>query len=299
MAREVDCVPILPAAADVVHAGCPVLTKQRHFVLAKGQCGTAEWEMRWPDGVTADFSACLTADSVSADSVSADAYVGVQVRFQGCDRNSAIYEVDGTVVTDGSDGLIRFPIPQQVCCGAGIYTFQAAVTRDSTSVIFADGGMISVEHGLWGDTGDAGGPPTLQTIRFHLRDRAAENDLLQDVEFDDAEIIEAIRKPVEEFNETPPTLTPFSCATFPYHYHWRNAVVAELLRTAAHHYVRNKMNISSGGLVGDDKDKDRDYLRVAMLYIQEWKDFIVQKKSELNIRQGYFSAGSDYGLSPW
>lgn len=295
MARAVPCNLILPAADDVVHAGCPVLTKRRHFLIAKGQCGTAQWEMRWPDGEIADLSPCIEGSDDNANvSASLSAAYGLTAvaRFQGCGRGELLAEVPATVV-DASQGLVQFTFPEAVCQGAGIYQFQVALVND-TSVVFADGGLISVEHGLWGETSSMGGPPTLQTIRFHLRDRAVENDLLQEVEFDDAEIIEAIRQPVMEFNETPPPLTYFNCGNFPYHYHWRNAVVAELLRVAAHHYVRNKMQVSSGGLTGDDKDKNDDYLRVAGLYVQEWKTFIARKKTELNAMGGYSSMGSTY-----
>ena len=45
-----------------------------------------------------------------------------------------------------------------------------------------------------------------------------------------------------------------------FRHHWRNAIVAELLFTAAHHYVRNKMQAQSAGLAVDDKAKDKDYL---------------------------------------
>ena len=123
-----------------------------------------------------------------------------------------------------------------------------------------------------------------------------ENDLLMAVEFDDAEILEAIRHPVMKFNEMPPPLTPFTCKSFPFGHHWRNAIVAELMKTAAHHYMRNALKVSSGGLNVDDKNKYNEYLQFASLYIREWEDFITQKKVEINAGMFFGSQQSTYGV---
>jgi hypothetical protein len=294
VAKPINCQVIVPEAEDATHEGCAVLTKRRAFIIPKGQCGLAQWTMRWGDGQTADLSSCFpeTSSSESASaSVSGD--LTMAVRFMGCDRTCVLAQVEATIV-DAATGLVQFQVPDAVCQQSGIYQFQIAVLQ-GTSVVFADGGLISVEHGMWGDTSQMTGPPTLQEIRMHLRDRAAENDLLQAVEFDDAEILDAIKHPVMYWNEVPPPLEPLNCNTFPFRHHWRNAIVAELLFTAAHHYVRNKMNSQSGGLNVDDKAKDKDYLAIAMLYKQEWQEFVKLKKVSINAHGWSGSMGSSYG----
>lgn len=302
MARKVHCEGIIEASPDATHEGCPVVSKRRHISTAKGQCSVVTWGMRWPDGQVADFSDCLVSSSVSdsldssvswSESVVVGEFdVEIVARFQGCDRGPVLAETIGEII-DPENGIVRFQLPPEVCQNSGIYQFQLAVRRGG-QILFTDGGLISVEHGLFGDTDNMRGPPTLEEIRFHLRDRAAENDLLQAVEFDDAEILEAIRRPVMEFNETPPPICHFNCNNFPYRYHWLNAIVAELLRVAAHHYVRNKMETVGSGLRVDDKNKNDDYLRMAGLYIEEWKIFIARKKAELNANLAYGTVGSDY-----
>jgi hypothetical protein len=280
----VTCDGVIPEIAPIEREGCPVRTKRRHIPAVQGVCSEAQWTMRARDGRIADLSNCVGGGSLSAGSSSGsdsgEATADVAVRFQGCDGGCVLATVEATVL-DAAGGLIQFPIPEAVCQTAGIYMFQAAVIDADGRPRFVDGGLLSVEAGMWG-AGDSGGPPTIEEIRFHLRDRATENTLLAEVEFDDAEILEAIRQPIRQFNETPPPLRHYNCNTFPYRYYWRNAIVSELLKVAAHHYLRNKLQMTSGGLSTDDKNKNSEYMQLAMLYDREWREFIIQKKVELN-----------------
>lgn len=297
MAKSVNCQVVVPEAEDATHEGCAVLTKRRAFIIPKGMCGLAQWTLRWKDGQTADLSACFPTDSASASASESasvvDSDLSLAVRFQGCDRTCNLATVDVTLI-DAENGLVQFQIPEEVCQHAGIYQFQVAVLQGN-SVVFADGGIISVEHGMWGDTSQMTGPPTIEEIRMHLRDRPEENDLLAAAEFDDAEILNAISHPVMYWNEQLPPLPHRNCNNFPFRHHWRNAIVAELLFTAAHHYVRNKMQAQSSGLSVDDKAKDKDYLAIALLYKQEWQEFVKMKKIAINAEAFYGSTGSSYG----
>lgn len=293
VSRKVDCELVMPEAEDSVHEGCPILTKRRHLIVDKGQCGRAQWQMRFRDGTVADLSDCFP-DSESLSESNPELGISLKARFQGCDRSGVLATVDATV-ENAEAGLVQFDLPASVVANAGIYVFQVAIVGSSDEVVFADGGILSVEHGLWGNTASQNGPPTLQTIRFAIRDRAVENDLLQDVEFDDAEILEAIRQPIMQFNELPPPIQRFTCNNFPYRYHWRNAIIGELLKVAVHHYVRNKMKTQGTGLTVDDKNKDAEYYQLAAIYDREWKEFIVLKKMEINLTGFYGTLGSTYG----
>ncbi len=288
--RKVSCDLRLDQPADATHEGCVIRTKRGHISISRGQCGVAQWQIRWPNGDTADFSDCDIPGSVSEASVSESVEVSdvsVEVGFKSCDGPCLHANVVATIV-DASEGLVEFQIPDEVCHYPGIYQFEIGVLIGS-SLAMSDKGLISVESGVFGTEGTCIGPPSIQEIRMHLRDRPEENDLLQDVEFDDAEILAAVVRPVQQFNERPPTLRYYSCRTFPFRYNWLNAIVSELLRTAAHHYVRNKMNAQGAGLSVDDKDKDDDYLRIAKMYRDEWVEFMALKKAELNLRGFYGS----------
>lgn len=286
------------------HEGCAILSKVRHIVIEKGICATVEWGLRHADGKTADLSLCFPTESSASVSVSGSVSESsvsdvvteplIKIRLGDCDGAGTIYEVTGTVA-DAKTGTIRFTLPKEIFNLAGIYIMDMAMVDATTkSPLFIDNGILSVETGLWGDTTQRTGPPTLSDIRIHLRDTPLENDLLDDVEFDVAEVINAIVYPVHQWNEEPPPVAPFTCRTFPYRFHWRQAVVGELLRISAHHYMRNNLKLNHGGLQGNVKDKYQEYLALAESYRLEWKEFIDKKKLEINAGLGMKTLGSPY-----
>lgn len=294
-----DGVPVW-TPEQACHEGCAILSKVRHVLIPKGVCATIEWGLRHPDGKTADLSLCYsTNESLSfSASESAEAMEPlIKVRIGDCDSSGTIYEVTGSVA-DEKTGTVRFALPQQVFNLSGIYIMDMAVVDPITEApIFIDNGLLSVEAGLFGSTTQRTGPPTFSDIRIHLRDTAVENDLLDDVEFDTPEVVNALVYPIHQWNEEPPPVAVFTCRTFPFRYHWRQAVAGELLRIAAHHYMRNNLKLNHGGLEGNIKDKYKEYLVLAESYRTEWKEFITRKKIEINAGMGSSSLGSTYSQS--
>ena len=292
MTRAVDCTLFTAEPEDATHEGCPIVTKRRHVVVDKGVAACVQWEIRWPDGQVADFSECFESSASESESSSL-VDPTIRVRFgDGCNSVAIPGHVVGEMV-DAANGIVSFCLPAEVYNSGGLYQFQIAI-NDGTRNFFMDKGLISVEPGLFGDITQTTGPPSMQEIRIHMRDTAIENDLLGDVEFDDAEILFAISRPIQQWNETPPPIARRTCQNFPFRYHWLNAIVGELMLTALHHYTRNKMKASAGGLTEDDKNKDMEYTRLAQRYQDEWRHFIVTKKVQLNVARGFDSMGSDY-----
>jgi hypothetical protein len=292
VAAMLPCDLLLQEAPAPTRDGCPVRSRRRHVAAQQGVCADVMWTMRTSDGRVVNLTTCLQLDSLSGDSLSGSLSESgdrsIAVRFRGCDRGCLVGEVTATVV-DAAAGLIRFTLPEAVCQQPGLYQFQAAVL-DGTRPLFIDSGLVSVEPSLWGDE-QRSGSLTIGEIRNHLRDYAVENSLLGEVEFTDDEILDAVGWPIRQFNEIPPPLTPFSCNNFPYRYHWRNAVVGQLLKTAAHSYLRNKLQTASGGLSVDDKNKNAEYLQMSMLYEQEWKEFTMRTKASINANLFFGSTG--------
>jgi hypothetical protein len=281
--------------------GCPILTKKRTVLADKGVCATVEWPLRYRNGGAVDLTSCFPntdgEESQSETSVSADLdTASIVVRFAGCDRGGSIYEVDGTA-SDPTTGKIRFMPPPEVFNTAGIYQLSIGLKDIAGNVIFQEPGLLSVEPTLFGDVSQRTGPPTVRDLRIHLRDNPVENELLGDYEFDVSEIMEAVRYPVMQWNETPPPVARFNCANFPFTFHWRQAIVGELLRTAAHHYMRNEYQASHGGVTGNFKAKHRQYLELAELYSTEWRRFVRAKKIEINAGRAFSSLNSTY--SSW
>lgn len=139
------------------------------------------------------------------------------------------------------------------------------------------------------------GPITIPEIRMVLMDYECVNTLLDDVEFKDAEILMAIRRPVDRWNETTPNLILYTPATFPWREHWMIATVGYLMRAAAHKYRRNQLSYQAAGLSIDDMNKFNEYEKVAQLRIEEFDVWMKNKKIEINVAQGVGMLGSPYG----
>lgn len=292
-----------------LHEDCQIRLKQRHIRSEKGQLIIAHWPL-WDNQGQAinltEFMTELTTDPNAAESLSAslslslapeDLTFVVKARFMECEVGNSsptIYEITGDFV-DSDAGLVSFQFPDELACLGGVFRFQVGVlVAGTTRPLLLNKGLWSNESGLWGDTTTVNGIPSLMEIRNHLRDTPVENDLLDDVEFDDDEIVMAMVAPIQQWNETPPPVAYYSCRSFPFRYHWRQAIIGELMRTAAHHYLRNELRINHGGLSGNFKDKHREYLQLAQLYKDEWDRFVVNKKIEINVSGAAQGLGSLY-----
>lgn len=279
---------------DALAENCPVLTKFRAAVLQRGVSADVEWQLRDVNGDPIDLSGC----TLSASSQSSEGDVGqltVKVRIADAVLyGQCVYEVPGTI-TDATNGLIRFTPPAAVRDEANIYRLSIGLANNSAQIVWATDGLLSVERGLFGDPMQVTGPPTLQEIRLQIRDTVSENTLLAAMEFSDADIVYSLTRPLREFNETPPPLSQvFTGKNFPWHDAWLKATIANLLMIAADGYRRNRLATVQGGLTIDDKNKEPNYVQAAMLLRQEWLEFVMRKKVELNCNAAIGSLSSPY-----
>lgn len=281
--------------------GCPIRTKQRAVLVDQGLTRFIEWEWRDRQGRAVDLTPYLYGDSESSDSLSmpdADPPEGrVLVRFASC-QGRPIATVTGAVQSV-EHGITAVGIPEPVRERAGIYVVGWSIEDRYGRKVLADQGLLSVERSVWSKQDPPQGPPTLQELRMAMRDTAAENDLLMDVEFSDAEILWALVRPIQQWNELPPPVAPYCCETFPFTYHWTRAAIGLLLETAAHHFRRNKQLAMHGSMLLTDKDRDRPYLEAASLLMQEWLAFVRQKKIEINMRGAIGHIPSPYAAISW
>lgn len=186
---------------DAVADGCFVLSKQRAAIATKGQAARLEWQIRGRDGQPLDLSLCECTGSDEGNG-------GVKVRFSDAFSSCAIglWEDDAEII-DAETGLVQVDVPAAAIERASIYQLQFAVVGCDEKVKAVDNGWLSVERGMFAEDGNGvQGPPTLMELRMRLRDTMVENSLLAQVEFSDAEIIYAVQRPVQEFNEEPPNL---------------------------------------------------------------------------------------------
>jgi len=252
---------------------------------------------------TSSSSSSSSLESMISSSSSSSSIVAVDEDFSGlrfivkemnhfCRAN---IDVEGTVI-DAEAGQFTVPIPSECLrLYPGIYVAQSILIREGVTqrVIPA---YFEVPPNFAGDCQWQNQVITPAEIRMALRDECpSDNFLLDELEFTDAEIMWAIRRPIDEWNETPPpvynNMTPM---TFPYRYHWVGAVIGELYLSAAAHYRRNRLPYNAAGMAVDDKNKSNEYETIGQNRRQEWVQWMKHKKIELNVAPGFKTLRSDF-----
>lgn len=257
---------------------CPVVSKTRTVIVDKGQLATIRWELRDRTGKAVNLQNCVDAGGLVFGRIIDDIY--------GCDETVDIE----AVAYDPSAGLVDLTLTSELVDKPGVYTLQFGLVNDLGQPTFVDRGLLSVERGLFGSSKQAnGGPVTIGELRLQLRDFAISNDLRGVVEYDDTEMIHALQQPIREWNELPPAVNFFTPRTFPFHYHWMIATCGNLLQIAAFWYLRNKMQVTHGGVQDDDRNRDQAYMAVSNMLRQQWLEFVRQQKYALNAQLAFGS----------
>jgi hypothetical protein len=133
-------------------------------------------------------------------------------------------------------------------------------------------------------------------IRMFIRDYANKNILIDDVQFNDAELNLALEMAVSDYNSvTPQTmLTPSS---FPQHLKYLLMVGTArfLMMSESFLQIRNQSTYQDGEIspIGLD-DKMAQYAQLAQQLKAEWDDRVRQVKTQNNMEAAYNSVGSGY-----
>jgi hypothetical protein len=137
-------------------------------------------------------------------------------------------------------------------------------------------------------------PLTIAEIRMWLRDNSPEdNFLLDEVEFKDSEIMAAIRRGVDLWNETPPMMQRYhyTAANFPYRSAWIDVTIGFLKSSAYHWFLRNHLQYNAGGVAIDDKNKWQAYRQDAMEAKDRYVNWMKDVKPQLNAGQAWGGVG--------
>jgi len=205
-----------------------------------------------------------------------------------------LYFTQAGTVEDAATGKISISIAAATLTKPGIYLGELTVTL-AGSPVKRFRCYVEVVASL--NSQQVCGPLTIGEIRAALRDRCAEdNYLLDKVEFQDGDIMYAIKRPIDWWNETVPSGVPtYSYSTFPFRYHWTDAVIGELLRIAGLQLSRNRLQLNGGGITTDDKARAEVYLNLGNKLISEFKIWGCSRMKRENlekftgyVRSGYF-----------
>ncbi len=208
--------------------------------------------------------------------------------------NSSQMEINKELtVTDLEAGEVLFKYTPILTKRAGMWLANLIVT-DGDTVIYNIPMFFEVRPSLYAVSRRAT-TPTIAEVRLAAFDVCpGDNYLLDDIEFKDNEIAWAIRRPIDEWNETPPVTLKYTTENFPHRYNWMKSILSELLRIKALNYVRNHLQFNITGGAVDDKGKYQQYLAIADMLRNEWKEFMLRRKVSDNISRGWKNIGG-YG----
>lgn len=199
-----------------------------------------------------------------------------------------------TITTTSASYL--FPVGSSPIVGVGDILIAKQQFVRNVQLVLSNTFYLAIERGLFGTPDqEYVGPPSIAEVRLHLRDYPENNLLLDEYEFDEAEIAMAAERCIMYFNELmPPIQRKFSTRNFPFRYHWLEGITYYLFMIAANWHRRNRLPYQAGGVSVDDIGKEKDYMQAAMMYEKNWKEWAIRQKVSLNMEEGFAFISSDY-----
>lgn len=292
---------------------CPVLTRVRAFLCQQGVRSTLEYQFTTREGLPIDLDevlpgvdGTLSVSESDTQSVTPTGDLVVRIRQAGVygqpNSQEPIY-VLGCTAHDSATGKVRTTLSDNLVQRAGLYEMFFAIRDLDQKPLLINRALLSIEHTLFADSPysvdwqNTNGPPTLQEIRMHMRDsHRYENLLLDDLEFGDEEILQAILSPINIWNEALPLMkVKMKTTTFPYREQWKNAIIGQLFLIASHRYRRNQLSYSAGRTTVDDQNKEQPYANAGNLLMQEYKAWVSSAKMSVSMKQVASHFGSSYG----
>lgn len=141
------------------------------------------------------------------------------------------------------------------------------------------------------------GAPSIEEIREYLRDTyPEENNLLEGHLVSDEEITLAVERAVRYFNEVPPHVGMVSTADFPWRMHLLEGILGQLFRMLESHHRKNALSYQAGGLSVADMDKERNYQAAASYHWDTYRQFVADKKSQINMEACFGTIPSPYSF---
>lgn len=267
--------------------------------VGQGTAGEALVQLIDPNtGATLDLSKygigpcdeSSSSPSSSSSSSSCPEKHGVQIILKEWNNDLVYYSEWAVVKTceESKRGVVYAQFNKHFVCKPGVWLAQASV--------WSHGTLVKIYPFYWEVSPnlmmDEFGPITVPEVRLAVRDQCPEaNFLIDATDYKVEEIMWAIRRPVEYFNEVPPPVATFRPSNFPYRYHWMQGTIGELLIMVGTWLRRNDLDYSAGGVTVMDTKKWDFYMNRGKELQKEFKDFAKQKKIEINIQGGYGSIG--------
>jgi len=194
-------------------------------------------------------------------------------------------------IVDAETGVVSIPFEACDFTAPGLYMAELQLIEDAC-IKHVYKMYVEVEASLAWQSSRS--PITIAEVRLWVRDNCPEdNFLLDEVEYKDTEIVAAIRRAVDMWNEQPPIMTryTFTYTNFPYRSAWLDVTIGYLKRIAAEWYIRNHLSYQAGGVSIDDKNKYNQYKQDSEARIKRYNDWMAMIKPQLNAGQAWSRLG--------
>ncbi|MEM2003816.1 MAG: hypothetical protein QXQ37_04100 [Nitrososphaerota archaeon] len=204
--------------------------------------------------------------------------------------------IEPATIKDAETGLIEFILPQEVRSVPAIYNAEIGIVDENSNeqdkIYVSNSFYVYNEPSNWTTKNYTLIP--ISEIRLSIRDSdAIENELINNFEYDVAEISYAATRTVQFWNEIPPSVYFFDTSTFPFRNLWLTGIQLFLFEIIEEHYRRNYFPHSSGGLAVDDKNKFRIYHEAWAARLQLFRNDVMRQKIRINAE---FTSGIVTGL---
>ena len=230
----------------------------------------------------------ILKDGTNNDSPPLDLSDASKVLFivKASDESTEYYINKEVTVTDADKGEVTMTLRKSELTENGMWYGAFLVKDDEDSTLAQYKVWLRIERSVE----DTIGNPTLTfaEIREALYDRCGDdNPLLHGVEFSDNQIMSAMQRPVDEWNETPPDVGIYTSVTFPFRNAWIDGTLGNLMQMASLRYLRNDLTYSAGSTQVNDMNKGPAYAQLSTSLLKIWKEWMLAKKRALNIEQGF------------
>lgn len=289
--------------------GKPVLAKRPAVAYAQGLAPVLEVVVRDGEGRPVNltglgFASANPASSASSESSSAAAQGRVVLRLREVLTRPGggvrPLEVEG-VVWDAPAGVVRFKLPKAAGEASGAMIAEAGLYDQAGELVYTYDLHVLVERGQFGAVQTLRGLPAVDEVRVWMRDNdPTDNFLLKDLEFDLAEVVEAMVDCVREWNTSlPPIRQKYNTCTFPAPSAMRLGVMGRLYALAAKHYRRDHLPYSAAGVQVDDKNKAPEYEQVGQAMCAQYTQWVKADKARINRENFSGTTGSGYARGGW
>lgn len=206
------------------------------------------------------------------------------------------FEVEGEVL-DYDEGKVVFHLTEKQTSRIGVFIAEVMIFR-SDLLLKRWPLYLCIEPSLASNLGNSRrvrGGLTLPEIRMCLRDVNKDySEVLDEVEFKDAEILLAIQMPVDCWNDSLPyePRLVYNYTNFPYRHEWMRATCGYLLEIAAHWYRRNDIPLQAGGMTVQDRAKHQTYEPKSQELLANYREWAQRRKVAESMRFAWGTVGS-------